>query len=286
MISLIQALPAGNALRLFLSPPAGASVWRVLRRATGDFTGPDDPGAWLAVPDGTDEVALDAIGLVNGVSYSYQLYALVGDVWVPSDVATATPAASYRDNIIDPQAIVVARLALGLAEEVRRGTLRPQSGKIPVVTAPFAMADGIKLPAVSVHLDLDAPADRAMGEMVFSDAHLTGIGGWDESEGWMSRVQLNIVGVTLNYDERIALRQAIKRIVIANLPVFADLGLLQVEFSQRDSESEGANNAVLYYSGGLFACVAPAVVSATVDEISDVSVTALDFPPPNEAVNG
>ena len=41
MISLVQTLHVGNALRLFIEPPAGAVIWRVYRKASDTLTGMD-----------------------------------------------------------------------------------------------------------------------------------------------------------------------------------------------------------------------------------------------------
>lgn len=276
-ISLIQPLPIGNALRLFITPPLGALWWRVRRRTVATaFTGPDDGGAALVADQCVDNVVLDDIALVNDIAYFYRVYyRLPGDAWAESDIASGTPAATYQGDDIDPQTLVKDRLTVGLAVEVKRGVLKPQSGKIPVLTAPFSAVDKVTFPCVSVHLDSDGAADRALGEMLYADQH-EAIGGWTETEGWLSRTQLNIVGVSLNPDERIALRQAIQRIMTGNLPVFDAHGLVQCDFSQRDTEDFEASNAPLFLTSGAFTCMAPSFVSDTVGEITDVDA-ALTF---------
>lgn len=276
-ISLVQPLPIGNAVWLFITPPPGALWWRVRRRTVATaFTGPDDAGAVLVADRCGDNAVLDDVGLVNDIAYFYRAYyRMPGDAWVESDIASGTPAATYRGDDIDPQTIVRDRLSAGLAVEVKRGVLKPKDGKVPVLTAPFAQPDKVVFPCVSVHLDSDSPSNRALGEMLYADDHEPG-GGWTETEGWLSRVQLNIVGVSLNPDERIALRQAIQRIMTGNLPVFDAHGLVQCEFSQRDTEELEANNAPLYLTSGTFTCLAPTFVSDTVGEITDVDA-ALTF---------
>jgi hypothetical protein len=47
MIGFIQPIASGNAIRLLLSPVMGASNWRVLRKESDDFSGHDDPNAYL-----------------------------------------------------------------------------------------------------------------------------------------------------------------------------------------------------------------------------------------------
>ena len=281
MISFVEPLPAGNAVRLHLSPPRGAKAWRVLRRPTIAFTGPDDPGA-VRVGDPNDPrpgACLDTLGLINGVEYAYREYVHIGGQWVDGSTVTATPRAIYAGDGPDALAVVRERFALGLAEEVRRGALKPASGKVAVVTALHPLPDSTKLPCVSVHLDADEPAARFIGEQLEGATFPSGIGAdletdLDDSEGYLSRLRLNVVGISLNGDERNALRRALKRIFIANLPIWETAGLSLVDFAQRDDERPGDNNAVLYATVGAFACTAPARVSWTLGAIADVDVSA------------
>lgn len=280
MISFVEPLAAGNAVRLHLAPPRGASAWRVLRRPTDGFTGAEDPGA-VHVGDPNDDrpgCVLDAAGLVNGTEYVYREYIRTGSTWREGSTVRATPQAIYEGDGPDALAVLRERLALGLREEVRRGTLKPSTGQIKVLTALHPLPDAAKLPVVSIHLDSDEPAHRFVGEGL--EGSLPGGIGDElepdlyESEGWLSRLRLNIGGFSLNGDERADLRRAIKRIVMANLAVFDAAGLMQVEFAQRDTEQPGDNNAVIYATVGMFSCLAPSRVSWTVGAIADVTVTA------------
>lgn len=281
MIAFAEPLAAGNAVRLHLQPPRGAVEWRVLRRPTDDFAGPDDPGAVRVGREYGPRPGsiLDTERLLNGFEVVYRFYSRRTDGnWVDGGPRRATPAATYQGEGPDAAALLKERIALGLAEEIRRGALKPHDGRINVTTAPFGHPDEKKLPAVSVHLDTDRPAHRFLGEQVEAEAP-TGIG--DEagrgSEGQFSRVAVNVVAVSLNNDERAALRRALKRIVLANMPVFDEAGLLQCEFAQTDDEELGANNAAVFRSLGSFACTAPAVVAWPVSIVRDVVVTA-SFP--------
>ena len=67
MISLVQILPVGNALRIFITPPVGAEAVRLLRRTADTFTGYNDVGAFL-VSESLDQAVIDTTGLVNGQS--------------------------------------------------------------------------------------------------------------------------------------------------------------------------------------------------------------------------
>jgi hypothetical protein len=280
MISFAEPLSAGNAVRLHLQPPRGALEWRVLRRPTDDFTGHADAGAVRVGPDYGPRPGsmLDTYKLLNGFEVVYRFYWRDEQGWHAGASRRVTPAATYQGEGPDAQALVRERIALGLAEEIKRGALKPHDGKIHVVTAIFGAPDEKKLPAVSVHLDTDMPAHRFLGEQMETEV-LAGLGSetGHASEGQFSRVALNVVGISLNGDERTALRKALKRIVIANMAVFDEAGLYQCEFAQRDDEEPGANGAVLYRANGSFACTAPAVVAWPVTLIRDVVVTA-SFP--------
>lgn len=270
MIALIHPISAGNALRLFITPPPGAEHWRVLRRTTDAFTGPDDATA-VTVADGvTDTVVLDhGSALVNGTLYHYRPYYRIGGFWVAGDSVSATPAATYQGDTVDPQTLVRERLELGLAVEVARGVLAPASGAVPVLTVPYALSSPPVFPCVSVCVDEESAAVRAVGEVPCDDEHRSG-GGWVETEGWLSSTRLSVVGVSSDPTERAALRTAIGRVITANLPVFAGCGLLQVEFSQKDSEDLTRNDTPLHLVSCSFSCMTPSYISNFVDEITDV----------------
>lgn len=278
MFALLQSLSAGNAVRLFVAPPRGAASWRILRKSSDTITGPDDGSAVVVADACRDEAVLDTTALVNGIPYHYAVFYRVGGAWVPGGKGVATPAATFAGDAIDPQTLVRDRIRLGLEALVKRGTLpvvdeHGRPGKIPVILAPHALVEGVTLPCVSVHMDSVSVADRFVGEILDAPEHLEA-GGWQEGEGWHSRVALNIVATSLNMEERARLRQAVEHIILANLPVFDDAGLLQLEIHQRDTEGEGPNNAFLYYSLTQLSCVAPSFVTSVVPEIADVFVSA------------
>lgn len=275
MISLAQPIAAGAAVRLILAPPTGALWTRVLRRTADAFTGPDDGGAVLVADESTDHSVVDRTGLVNGVTYWWRAYhRMPGNAWQASESISAAPRATFVGDDIDPQTLVRDRLAVALAEEVRRGALRPPSGKIQVTTAPFALPDGLTFPTVSVHLESEGTADRAMGELFDQDAAMDPGPGWYETEAVLVRTQLAIVGVSLNPDERLALRRALQRAIIANLSIFDAAGLTQVEFQQSDSEEFGEKNAALYFTTTSFTCLSIAAVRGEAGEVVDVHSTA------------
>jgi len=273
MIAMILPLSVGNALRVFLEPPANAQKWRLLRKGADTFTDQNDPNA-LLVYEGADTVIVDAAYLQNGTLAFYRAFYWDGSTWTASATASGTPNATYRDGSTDVLSVVRDRLDAGLAVEVQRKTLIPQSGSIQVLTAPPVFED-TRWPMVSVHLLHEAPANRAIGEQLIADEFDSELGRWGENEGWLARVQLAVIGWSQNPDERIALRQVLRRLIVMNLPVFDSNGMVEIEFAQQDVDAvSGEYPAPVYQSAGTFTCMAPVIVGDQVDPITDVQVTA------------
>lgn len=271
-ITFLEPLSAGNAVRVYMDPPAGAIMWRVLRRTADVFTGENDDGAVLVADDCTDNVVLDLRALVNGTTYFYRLYSWDGMAWTASPSMPAQPGASYRGDTIDPLKIVAERLQAGLVVEVGRGELLPQTGIVPVFTAPYILSDQIVFPCVTVHMDSETPAERGIGDDSVGAMH--GIGEWSEFQGWLARTQINIAGVCRTSEERHALRRALRRILQANLVVFAASGLDMIEFTFADSEELQDKAAPLFMTGGTMSCIAQSFVVAGVPEITNTTANA------------
>lgn len=273
MISMVLPLYAGNALRLLLKPAAGAVRWKVLRRGDAAFAGHDDPGA-LLVYEGNESAIVDTQSLQNEVMAFYCVYYTVdGATWAASNVANGTPKATYRDHTTDVLSHMRDRLEAGLLVECQRGNFMTELGYIQVYTAPPSMERDLRMPLVTIHLDYEGSDDRAVGESISGDV-FDSIGfDWDESEGWLANVRLQIVGWSLNGDERIELRKAIRRVIVANLPVFDSYGWLLPNIQQQDIDAlNGEYPAQIYQVMTTFTCVAPVRVSGTVDAIRDISV--------------
>jgi hypothetical protein len=271
MISYAEPLPIGNAVRVLLAPATGATQWRLLRKLTDDISGPDDAGA-AVIYDGSGETSiLDTAALANGTPYFYADYSLVGADWIVGTPVSITPATTYGLGGPDTLTLVRDRISLGLKAAVAAGILKHDTGKIPVYTAP-PLFEGTKWPVVSVHLQSDAPMERGIGEMVVSDVFDSSDAKWDSSEGWMAGVGIQIIGWCLNPDERIALRLAIKNIIIGNLPVFDAAGMDLITLSQSDIEDFDSYASPIYQTVGNFNCIAPSVVSTTTPPITDVTV--------------
>lgn len=265
MIAIVQPLYAGNALRLFVEPPAGAVRWKILRKGSDSFSGHDDPSALVAY-EGDERVIVDSSYLQNDVMAFYKpFYTADGLAWTAEATASGTPSATYEDQTTDVLSFLRERLEAGLQVEVQRGSLVNELGYVQVYTAAPSLERDLKFPLVTLHLDSEDPTARVLGEAIGHD-DFDAIGDeWTESEGWLSSVVVSVIGWSLNADERIELRKAIRRVIVANLGVFADRGWQQVSVSLRDMDAvSGEYSAPVYQVMGTFTCVAPVVVSGRV----------------------
>lgn len=275
---MVVPLFSGFACRLYTVLPAGAAYTRILRKTADTFSGPTDPAADLVIDSFAEDSLVD-ISVLNDTEYFWHAWDWIGSAWVDGGPSlSATPATRYVDDTTDPQELVRDRVQLGINAEIVRGSLKPRTGAIKVTTAPFALADGIDLPTISVHLESTGPAERAIGDELEDFADLA-LGNFVGTEGWLARFALTVAAVSLNADERIALRKALRRIIQANLPIFNDFGLALVEFQQTDSEQFGENAAPLYMSNGAFSCIAPTYVRDLDGALSDVTATAIPLNP-------
>lgn len=259
MISIVQPLPAGNAIRLFIAPPDGATCWRVLKAASANaFAGPTDLDNAVVCYEGTDKTVTDISGLQNGVMVFYRPYYRMADgSWSPSDVASGIPSALYEDQFVDPQDLVRDRIEEGLRVECERGTFQTELGYVQVFTAPPAMEQNLRFPLVTITVDHEGPQERALGEDVAGDEWDAIGGDWFESEGWLSSMRMSITGWTLNPEERRELRKALRRILIANLTVFSSQGVDQVEFDMQDQDLvSGEFDSPMYQVQINFSCLA------------------------------
>jgi hypothetical protein len=281
MVAAVSPIPVGNALRVQLAPPMGATLWNLLRNTTNVFTGgPFDPASTL-VATSNETVIYDARGLVNGVTYYYLAYYWNGSAWVADLAGTAgVPASSYVDQSTDALTLLRDRLDSGIVNEIAAGRVTPgekANGVISVLTAP-PIFEQVQFPIIVVHLTQEAPAEYGVGEIVsFDDRDVSGE--WTENEGYFARTTISVTGWTLNPDARIALRKAIRRVMIANNQVLATAGLREVVFSQTDEdELTGTYGCPVYFTVGTFSCLSPLVVGGQVAPIEDVTVAVNAVP--------
>lgn len=272
MIRMTTPLAAGNAVRLLLSPPPLASGIRILRRTDASFAGAEEADDTHVVYEGLpiQDAVTDTQGLTNGRTYFYRPYALVGGEWqAEQEPVSCTPLASYEDRSTDALTVVRERIEAGLRVEVERGTLQHKTGAIPVYTAP-PVYEETQWPVVTVHLQSESDATRGLGELVEPDEFEDEAEVWREAEGWLAKVQLTVIGWALNPDERIELRKALRRIIVANLPVFDATGMIEVGLQQQDIEDFTSYGAPVYQVMSTITCQAPIVVAGRADAITDV----------------
>lgn len=274
MIVMAQPLPTGNATRLILNPPTGATRCVLLRKTADTFAGWNDVGAVVVYDGEPTKAVLDWSGLINGTTYFYRLYSLVAKAWLSDSSRSITPAAIDDDGSVDVLSIVRERVDLGLQVEVARGKLNNKNGRIQVLTAP-PLFENTAWPIVTVHVNVDSSGDRAIGETMTEDVFDEGSLGWESSEGWLSHWNIGIVGYSLNPDERIALRKAIKRIVIGNLAIFNDAGMMNPNLSQQDAEEFERYSAPVYLINGTLTCTAMSLNTALEGAIRDVVTTPI-----------
>lgn len=267
MISMVQPLRAGNALRLYIDPPAGAKYWRVLKMGSDAFGGPDDLDSAIVTYEGDDRVIVDADkdSLPNEQMMFYRpFYRMSDDTWQAGPTATGTPAAIYEEVSTDAQSFLRERIEAGLYVECQRGTFATERGYVQVYTAPPSLEQNLLFPLVTISLEDASPGERAIGEDIAGDEFDAAEGEWFDSEGWLEDTRISIVGWSLNSDERIELRKALRRVIVANLPILASRGIEQVNLSMQDVDAlNGEYGAPMYQVMATLSCIAPVRVGRT-----------------------
>ncbi|WCD43980.1 hypothetical protein ECML606-1_000029 [Escherichia phage ECML-606-1] len=277
MITLILPQSCGNALQVFLQPPAGATAWQVLRLPrSGIKDDMSDPDA-LIVYEGDNIAFVDHHFLQNNVKYFYKAFYYVNGVWEPSNENYGTPMATYQDASTDTLQLLRDRLEAGLMVEVERKTLMNELGYIQVFTAPPQMENNLMLPCVTLSLESEEPSERFIGDTINVEYMDEADDMFTEQAGWLADVNISITGWSLNPDERLELRKAIRRVIIANLTVLADAGITlpKLSLSTEDAVS-GEYDSPMYLVTGNFNCTAPIRVglksdATIVDVITEVN---------------
>lgn len=261
----LQSLGCGNAIRIIVESTAGESRWRVLRKESNDFSGANDPAAFL-VHDGAERFLTDARLLVNGVTYFYAIFGRIADSWSLPVVRSIAPVATFDDASVDVQELVRERLDLTLNSMIARGKLPLTKPTLSVMSIPFYTQGG-EFPVVTVLFGGSSPVVRSLGDVVGSDVFIDG--GITELQGWLSSVSVEVTAWSLNAEERNILRKAIEAAVASNLHVFDDLGLQMFEVqSVQDSEDTQSMNAPVYQTTLRLGCTA---VTATTDEFGIIA---------------
>lgn len=273
MITMTLPEACGNAIRLYLDPPAGARHWRIWRSTTQDFK------VEALIYEGTDELVMDTKGLINEVRVFYRIeYVLPKKQVIPGNTSYATPSSTYEDHTTDVISFLRERLEAGLAEEVTRKTLFNELGYIQVLTAPPSLQNNLSFPLVTLSLENESPSERSIGEVVDDEYYDEDAVEWSEQIGWIADVNISITGWSLNPSERIDLRNAIRRVLIANFSVLAAHGIMLPHFTLADSDAvSGEFDAPLYLVNGDFTCIAPVrVVQKSSKAILDTTAKVIN----------
>lgn len=262
MIRWLSSFAAGDAARIILGYPTGTNRVRVLRRADAAPAAHDDAQAVL-VYEGPDESPIDT-GVRNGEAWHYRAFFWNGSAWLSSDPREVTIAASYSGEG-DPLTFIRDRLYLGLGVEAARGHVQPRSKAgpanfMPVLLAP-PQSDEVPFPVVTIELMNNSPVERGIGETLHDSDFLAGSGEYEDTQGWLERWQLRIMGWTLNPNERSNLRQAINRVIQANLDVFHGAGLDMIEASSSHTEDLESKSASLYATVHEMSFTAPSALA-------------------------
>lgn len=274
MIAMIQPVPIGNALRVFISPPAGSMYWRVLRKGSDSFVDENDSSAIVAY-EGDDKVFLDTAFLINEVMAFYKVYYFDGVAWNSSVTASGTPTSTYEEHSTDVLSLMRERIEAGMKVEVERGNIIADIGYVQVYTAPPSLEQQLRFPLITLHMLSETSGARGIGEDIGGDEYDAIDLDWYESEGWLADVQLSIVAWSTNSDERIELRKALRRIIVANLTVLSSNGIEQVNVGMQDVDAiNGEYDVNMYQVVCSFSCIAPVRVGGRVNKINDVEITA------------
>lgn len=262
---------AGEAVKLYVTPPAGASYWRILRKSASAITGVDDSSAVMIAERTRCEMVLDWEGLENGTTYTYAVFYWVGGEWTAPDTATAVPAASYSGGGVEPVRMILDRLKSGFDAEIAAGTFATPSGLIDTHANPLMLPDNMTFPCVGVHLDSSAPDEFAIGDVLRPDSD-NGDGTISVWEGTVWTYRLSAVGISLNQMERLSLRQVIGRVLSANHEIFELMGLQDMTFSQSDHEDLQQNNAPLYLTTAAISCHAVEWVARVQPKVTSFTI--------------
>ena len=279
MIRYALSLPAGNAVRIGVAPPAGALQVRVLRKTENvwlpdsNSAAPDDPDAFVVVDaEGADRLSvLDMRDLENGTAYFYKAFYRRGLAWSSTAVISATPLCTFETVGPDVLVLLRDRLSDGLAAMVARGILAPKEGYIPVLLSP-PVADETPYPVVTLHLDSDVSGERAIGEDLGSEFDGAE---WVETVGWLARVKVDFVVWSLNGDERSQMRRAVRGVLQANLGILESAGCTQIDLDLRHMEDMETYSAPVFEVVGSLSCVALAAVDLQVSAVRDVAVQVI-----------
>jgi len=266
-IAFYEAAIAGNAVKLTISPSDKATSIRVLRKTVDSFSDENDPAATVVLNE-LATACIDTDQLVNGTNYYYLDFELISGSWVAGKSVLVVPASAYIDESVDIVSMLLDRIQLGVDEEILAERIKPSSKTIKVVNSP-PLFDNVSWPIVGIHLDSESPHTRSIGENYDFDTEISN--GVDERRGFYSESNVSIVAWSANPDQRILMRNIIRRILIANSEVFSmRFGVSLPEATFRDDEDFQSWSIPVYMSHCSFRCIAQSGVKSTTGKVADV----------------
>lgn len=280
-IAYAAPLPSGNAAQIILNPQVGEVSWRVLRKVgamdSTTFSGADDPSA-LLIHNGNARTINDFLGLVNGQPHTYIVYPFDSNGALMPLFAKTTiiPNQDFEDTSVDAQEVIRARIESVLTTMIANQQLMPTTPNISVLSIPFC-TQNTTIPVVTVLLGSDISDTRGIGDSLGAGMPVDVVG-WDESDGWFSRISIDLCIWSFNPVERNDLRRAVKAAIISSLGRFEDAGLVQIELHLRDEEDSESMNAPLYKTTGVLTCLAP---SSTTNHASRINTVAVQIVNPD-----
>jgi len=148
------------------------------------------------------------------------------------------------------------------------------AGYVQVYTAPPSTERPLAFPLLTIHLVSESPLERGVGESLYGEDFTDFDGEAYDSEGWLARVQVNLIAWSLNPDERLEMRKILRRLLLANLPVLAAHGLTGIDISMQDVDAvSGEYDAPIFQVAASLTCCAPAMVRAIDPAVIVESVT-------------
>ena len=265
MIQLINNIPSGNACSIYLNPPTGSISHRLLRNTTGIFSSQNDI---LCVYEGSDIFIIDTASLDNDTLYYYSIWYWDGSLWTTYPIKSMTPSFTVFNRSVDVLTLVRDRIDKGMNNLIKRGDITHTNGYVTVLIASPQLED-VTLPIITVHLTNDSDDNRFINDQWRADIKNPEFS-VTSFTGYLSSVTLDIVVWCLNGDQRNQYRNALKDILIANIPVFIAGEMMETHFQFADAEDFQSYASPMYFMNATLRCLAPSAYIDTAPAIIDI----------------
>ena len=127
-----------------------------------------------------------------------------------------------------------------------------------------------------MHISSDnSNGNQFIGGLSDSDFTSTDNGIIGERDGWLSSYQVIIAAWSLNADERYALKKAVKRLIIANKPVFDAAGFLDLEVSQSHIDDMQSYTCPVYRAETILNFLADSSILINYNPITAANATGI-----------